>query len=1104
VKAGSYIRQERLMISKILMDSGTEDKVEVKAESPVQPRSLSTSSSPLPPCPTISSIGFTDSSSPAAKEDSSERVDYDSDCLVIVECDPADYNLSPGDALDMSQGSESSSINNDNNNSYRVENNGSISSSSECRGGINISKPKYENNQIYNRDPRSTKDTGELPIYTHKKLHNLPIHELKRKLAYCPVCQIQCPSHKIANLCLNKHGKRQCWLCLEVMSNTKDSYFQHCVANHAVRPSSDMVACPYCNKFFDFRQGINQHIVKVHFSEDTSFFNTTACLSPGSLVDIYTGQSRSSNSTGSSCGGGGASSSFDKEDGSPTVQPSLVTIPEDGSSVLLEDIKIIRNPQEGVGGTVAQVSALRRQPIDRVNARESVIRETPAATTFPSSGIGPVRKTLSSTLLQNVTQVVNSSRRATFVRGNGAKAEHSVSDSNNYDNTQIDHFHTSGRPQSHPQPSSQSIRHVYLGMTSLNSYNIEGESSLTVPQRPNSDPICIASSSSALSNNGIEADYGTLPVEYCSHATNNIRTQRDTHQRLQEIHYTHETSEKPSSLQDMQKMVDIQEDSKVPMDYFNSVKTMLKTVADFGPKDNLDGGEGTSVGDVTDDSLISFNDGNDEISGGGNRNAEERSSSSENQFKTPSHAGVKRRILTKWDEHQEKKEGPEDSSIYYGNRSLPYPTISSSDNDVYSQRDPICNSSGQYHHYSHHLASLENSLRSTGGMQSMTAEDRQFWEQVIKESTAMYRSGDNPAAYQRQFQELHYLTMQQSQMTQTHLEGRTTHNSLQPPSYSHRTVGESQYPRIMQKVDSHGKPVNCNGLQMVSSHENNGIIIDASNGNMSSSQLMVYSPTQTQKQYEYRIIPQATCGGTIASHGNGSIIVSPNQQIPKFSSINTSHNQQQQHQRAQSDQPVMRKRKSSFPNRVVQSQISPCDSVLVQNPFEEEEVTYQCKSNKANGNYFPQVSHENTGKKQKLSSSPRRCPTISSNAFSAQAHYDALQLHQQLLQHQQNVQIQINDHHHQTGNIVHSPIKFGCGGQLSTSTEYHFQQQHITRLNKAQRMNNGNGGQYGDVRPFHPQQTTSYPSETSMDDGGNGVRISFQVLLIEMVPICCF
>lgn len=136
---------------------------------------------------------------------------------------------------------------------------------------------------------------------TNLKLHNLPIHELKRKLAFCSVCHTQYQNHKQANLCLSKHGKRQCWLCLCVIPNTKDSYFQHCLRHHAIGSSgqNDIVGCPYCHKFFDFRQGFNQHIVKVHFSEDVTYVTSNnACLEE--LVDIFTGQPRSGKQLSSS------------------------------------------------------------------------------------------------------------------------------------------------------------------------------------------------------------------------------------------------------------------------------------------------------------------------------------------------------------------------------------------------------------------------------------------------------------------------------------------------------------------------------------------------------------------------------------------------------------------------------------------------------------------------------------------------------------------------------------------------------------------------------------------------------------------------------------
>jgi hypothetical protein len=132
------------------------------------------------------------------------------------------------------------------------------------------------------------------PITPNPTFHKLPISELKTRLAFCTLCSVQYVNHKQANLCLAKHGKRQCWLCLDVIPNTKDAYLQHCVRVHKIEQNNDIVSCPYCKKSFDFRQGFNQHIVKVHFSEDTSYVTNTASLSPNSLVTLYTGQPRPS------------------------------------------------------------------------------------------------------------------------------------------------------------------------------------------------------------------------------------------------------------------------------------------------------------------------------------------------------------------------------------------------------------------------------------------------------------------------------------------------------------------------------------------------------------------------------------------------------------------------------------------------------------------------------------------------------------------------------------------------------------------------------------------------------------------------------------------
>lgn len=132
---------------------------------------------------------------------------YDSDCLVIVE-----------DAV---------LANKDDHNNVTSTSQSPMSASIVC--------------QTPEVDCTMKGEAYDIKSHTLETLHSLPIHDLKRKLAFCSVCHTQYQNHKQANLCLSKHGKRQCWLCLEVMPNTKDSYFQHCQRNHAIGQSNDIV-----------------------------------------------------------------------------------------------------------------------------------------------------------------------------------------------------------------------------------------------------------------------------------------------------------------------------------------------------------------------------------------------------------------------------------------------------------------------------------------------------------------------------------------------------------------------------------------------------------------------------------------------------------------------------------------------------------------------------------------------------------------------------------------------------------------------------------------------------------------------------------------------
>lgn len=77
--------------------------------------------------------------------------------------------------------------------------------------------------------------------FAFQKQHNLSVSELRRKLAFCPICQTQHNSHKTANSCLARHGKRQCWLCLDILSSKKDEFYRHCMDFHSISNTGDIV-----------------------------------------------------------------------------------------------------------------------------------------------------------------------------------------------------------------------------------------------------------------------------------------------------------------------------------------------------------------------------------------------------------------------------------------------------------------------------------------------------------------------------------------------------------------------------------------------------------------------------------------------------------------------------------------------------------------------------------------------------------------------------------------------------------------------------------------------------------------------------------------------
>jgi len=991
--------------------------------------------------------------SPSSVKEETEATEYDSDCLVIVECDPADYHLSPGDGQEMSQSSTGSGIGES---KRTVDPPNSKKTSNTINNNNN--KVGKRNHHHHNDHPKDESQLSCTSNYSHHKLHNLPIHELKKKLAFCPICEIQCTNHKIANLCLNKHGMRQCWLCLDVIPNTKDSYFHHCVSNHAVRPSSDMVACPYCHKFFDFRQGINQHIVKVHFSEDTSFFSTTACLSPGSLVDIYTGQSRS-NSNGSSSGGIGnindtaTTCSISTTTSTTAIQdePNHSSLPtferlsdaDDSSSIVFKEIKIIRKTQEGVGGTVSQLSLLRRPPNHRaitVATRESVIRET-------SSWFEP-----------------NPERRSSYMQNSAMERE--------------SHLNTSRRPQSNPHPQ-QNVK------VQANNFSTAcmGESNLTLPQRPSSDPLHPSSYISLFPSTQDNQVKPIQPVEYnvdyynTSQSTplsgdggdggglapfHQIQNKKSPFPQLNTSAF--QIRDNSLAFPDIQKMLEEPETTKTNTEFLNGVKSMLKTVADYGPQDNSvvesESGEIQNHHQSSMDLYTSTGESESDPSTINNFPQDSRSLESEdnNNFKVPSHAGVKRRILTKWDEHQEKKCEPGSPLAYYGGGNMYPPQPSNSENV----------SKYQHSNYHHQPFSLEGSLRAPGGLHDMPPEDQQFWEQILRESSAMYKPPHTQETYQRQFQELQYrfsLHQQQQQSHQNRSDYYSTASGQQ--QYQQQQLkpdGDMSYlNHLLPGVGGSGMNTNTNNSNrqfgynngLLNHHQslsgflhdqNNPACSSASGETMGSSQLMLFNPVQAHKQYEYRIVPQPTSvgnGGTVVpNHANeilnshphplqdsGSILSS----TPTTTSNNipTHYNKHQQNfplnyqPQIQSDLSTPRKRKSSFPNRVIQQpKISPGDSVVVQNPFEEEEVTLQNKMRQPsnNDNHIPLSPNSRKLKYTQGLACQRVSGTStlmthpqqqSSSRTATAAQFDTLQLHQQqLLQHRQNVQIQINHHHY--------------------------------------------------------------------------------------------
>lgn len=425
------------------------------------------------------------------------------------------------------------------------------------------------------------------------------------------------------------------------------------------------------------------------------------------------------------------------------------------------------------------------------------------------------------------------------------------------------------------------------------------------------------------------------------------------------------TCPQPPSSPCLMEMAKLVHTTPVHLQYFNSVNSMLRTVAECNPAASFSPTPLSSssssyppsstshhlqlapnYSDFKPPATPSMMSPTDTMTNSRQHPVVERRSSSSDSdtFKVPCNGGVKRRILTKWDGHHQE---PKSGLVDVGGGKV-----------VYSSVVPSPTTPGM--EFAHLLDQSQVEIRTDlnpmnynqNRRRNAMGEDANFWEQILKESNSMHRSQgsmvhiyDNAmtgpnfealggggevqlrgGATLTPYSHLHqqYQQPPMAEVSVTHVVGGGGGNDggqkPRPTTTTQTNYQNTTYPRIMARVDPSGRPVGiftADGQPcLVSAYEQEQpqllTACDVTTPNTCVTEL-----AESHLQYQHRIIRQISTEG------------SRNRQQPGFLP------QQQQ-------QPNMslRRRKSSIPVRILPTD---SDSVVVQNPFEEEDSSSNSK-----------------------------------------------------------------------------------------------------------------------------------------------------------------
>jgi hypothetical protein len=287
-------------------------------------------------------------------------------------------------------------------------------------------------------------------------------------------------------------------------------------------------------------------------------------------------------------------------------------------------------------------------------------------------------------------------------------------------------------------------------------------------------------------------------------------------------------------------------------------------------------------------------------------------------FKVPTHTGIKKRILNKWDEHQETKRmetGPQSPHI------VPAPTT------------PEMNSSQVEIHTGVNPSSVEQPFPESAayyGTSKTLFSDKPFWHKMIKEHENAYKKGSANAAAEMS---IHKSSRKRSSTPNSHPSnpqpnfnpqlqplahymrqqdvGADRHYLIPPqqphfhPQYSHKP---NFYPDLSPQIETSGRASSAPILEQLTPPQ----LLTASGVDQTSLPLDM---ANNHLQYQHRIVRQATSDTYV--------------QIQEYNAMQIQMQTQQQQQSPH-------KRKSSVPTRIIPNRSG--ESVVVQNPFEEEET----------------------------------------------------------------------------------------------------------------------------------------------------------------------